>query len=664
MTPSQSFILSPAHRGRRRLLLASVVAVLLLLIAVLVVLLVRGLTPRAKPVLRLAPAAAAVDEQTTLLLSGSGWRRNEEVAICASSVANSLCDAASALSVVQADDQGAIEADVLAGPLLGQGMTTFIASGLESGQVATRLFRVLKTAGDPAAVAGAPLGEEPVSDGGPTPATTTGTPVPQGVAPPGASWLAEYFANPDLFGSAALTREDPELAFNWDLEAPDPSLPPDGFSVRWTRRIPFSAGSYRFLAEADGGLRLIVDGQMVIDQWQDAGTSTTHTATIKLSEGEHEIVVAYLDQQGAASVSLRWEGLSTFTDWRGEYFANPDLSGEPALVRNDTAIDFDWGDTSPAPGLVPADEFSARWTRTLPFVQGLYRFSITANDGARVLVDNQVVIDAWNGPSDQAIAADTQLTQGDHQITVQFFDNAGPARVAVSWSPILTETLAGGPGGPTPSQAPPQPAEPGSSPTPTGTLTSSPSSTAVPTQPGSTPAATDTPGPSPTPTSTGTPGPSPTPTSTGTPGPSPTPTSTGTPGPSPTPTSTVSPNSTDTPTPTPTTAATPVRVVGLDPAEGRADTLVVVTISGQWSPGVRVEVSLLQFGVPIQPPPAQSQIVPTGASATTSSNGNPVETQFRIPSNSLLVAPQRIQVVVHTENWNEWAADEFYITNE
>ena len=103
--------------------------------------------------LRLAPAAAAVDEQTTLLLSGSGWRRDEEVAICASAANNGLCERASALRVVQADRHGAIETNLIAGPLLGQGMTTFIASGLELGQVATRLFRVLKTANGQAAVA-------------------------------------------------------------------------------------------------------------------------------------------------------------------------------------------------------------------------------------------------------------------------------------------------------------------------------------------------------------------------------------------------------------------------------------------------------------------------------------------------------------------------------
>ena len=268
--------------------------------------------------LRLTPAAAAVDEQTMLRLSGLGWSRGEEVAICVSSANDDLCDAE--VTVIQADQQGAIEVDVRAGPLLGQGMTTFIASGLDSGQVATRLFRVLKTASGQNGLAVASSGEGLVS-GNTNLAVATGTPDPQGVTSSGASWLGEYFANPDLSGTAALTREDPELAFNWALEAPDPSLPQDGFSVRWTRRIPFAAGRYRFLAEADGGLRLIVDDQMRDRPVAGCGDCNLYRCH-RAAEGEHEIVVAYLDQQGAASVALRWEA-HTFANWRGEYFANP-----------------------------------------------------------------------------------------------------------------------------------------------------------------------------------------------------------------------------------------------------------------------------------------------------------------------------------------------------
>src|SRR5687768_7125341 len=47
--------------------------------------------------------------------------------------------------------------------------------------------------------------------------------------------------------------------------------------------------------------------------------------------------------------------------WRGSYFANATMEGTPALVRDDPAIDFDWGLGAPGAGL-PADGFSVRWT--------------------------------------------------------------------------------------------------------------------------------------------------------------------------------------------------------------------------------------------------------------------------------------------------------------
>jgi len=57
--------------------------------------------------------------------------------------------------------------------------------------------------------------------------------------------------------------------------------------------------------------------------------------------------------------------------WRGEYYNNRYLTGNPALVRNDQAIDFQWGKGAGATGL-PSDNFSARWTRKVTFDRGLY----------------------------------------------------------------------------------------------------------------------------------------------------------------------------------------------------------------------------------------------------------------------------------------------------
>jgi hypothetical protein len=91
-------------------------------------------------------------------------------------------------------------------------------------------------------------------------------------------------------------------------------------------------------------------------------------------------------------------GLSTST-WYGEYFNNSTLAGDPALTRTDTAVLFDWGMGSPAPG-VAGDNFSARWTTTRSvYIAGNYSVVAIADDGVRIWVDGQIVIDAWNDHS-------------------------------------------------------------------------------------------------------------------------------------------------------------------------------------------------------------------------------------------------------------------------
>ena len=64
------------------------------------------------------------------------------------------------------------------------------------------------------------------------------------------------------------------------------------------------------------------------------------------------------------------------------------------MVRNDQAINFDWGYDAPVAGLA-ADEFSVRWTRTVNFAAGYYRISVRADDGVRLWLDDGLLIDRW-----------------------------------------------------------------------------------------------------------------------------------------------------------------------------------------------------------------------------------------------------------------------------
>jgi hypothetical protein len=120
------------------------------------------------------------------------------------------------------------------------------------------------------------------------------------------------------------------------------------------------------------------------------------------------------------------------TDWLGEYFANRKLSGDPVLVRNDPAIDFDWGTGSPGPG-VPSDDFSARWTRTLDFKDGTYRFQIRVDDGVRLWVDNTLVIDSWHDGSSHLIQKKHHISEGRHRIKIEYYEHKGGALIDVKW---------------------------------------------------------------------------------------------------------------------------------------------------------------------------------------------------------------------------------------
>jgi hypothetical protein len=119
------------------------------------------------------------------------------------------------------------------------------------------------------------------------------------------------------------------------------------------------------------------------------------------------------------------------TDWKGEYFANKSLSGEPVWVRNDVSIDFEWGEGSPGGG-VPSDEFSVRWSRVLLFRKGWYLFTAVADDGARLWVDGQLLIDEWHDGPATAYTSEFYLPRGDHILLLEYYENIGHAEAAFS----------------------------------------------------------------------------------------------------------------------------------------------------------------------------------------------------------------------------------------
>lgn len=122
----------------------------------------------------------------------------------------------------------------------------------------------------------------------------------------------------------------------------------------------------------------------------------------------------------------------------GEYFSNQTLSGVPALTRCDDLLDFNWGDGSPDPA-IPVNQFSARWTKRITAHSASnYRFDVRSDDGVRVYVDNQLVVDSWVDQDFLFASGSKLLTAGEHDLRVEWYENAGGAAIRLVYGPEET----------------------------------------------------------------------------------------------------------------------------------------------------------------------------------------------------------------------------------
>jgi hypothetical protein len=267
----------------------------------------------------------------------------------------------------------------------------------------------------------------------PTPVpTATPTPDPTPVPVVITDWRGEYFNNPNLSGAPVLVRNDPAVLFGWGPNSPGSNVPADGFSARWSREVSFSTGTYRFRVLVDDGARLWVNDQLIIDRWR-SGEPKSYTGDITLSKGVHRLRLEYFDDRFDAQVRLDWERLSDdYPDWKAEYFTNDRLKGKPFLVRNETEIDHDWDEDSPAAGL-PRDEFSARWTRKLGFEAGTYLVRVRVDDGVRVWFNDELIIDAWADGRARTLEVERQVSQGRHNLKVEYYEDDGEALIELNW---------------------------------------------------------------------------------------------------------------------------------------------------------------------------------------------------------------------------------------
>ncbi|MEM9461531.1 MAG: PA14 domain-containing protein [Myxococcota bacterium] len=114
--------------------------------------------------------------------------------------------------------------------------------------------------------------------------------------------------------------------------------------------------------------------------------------------------------------------------WRAELYASPDFSGEP-IMRRDGDVKFDWKRRAPNPDL-PEEGFSVRWDTCMRIDKAReIAFQLISDDGSRLYIDEQLVVDNWGRHGERSRGADVPLSVGVHHVRVEYFDERHSASV-------------------------------------------------------------------------------------------------------------------------------------------------------------------------------------------------------------------------------------------
>jgi uncharacterized repeat protein (TIGR03806 family) len=144
----------------------------------------------------------------------------------------------------------------------------------------------------------------------------------------------------------------------------------------------------------------------------------------------------FADSPVIGATFLNSSSVGTGTGLTGAYYSNQakTFNNPATLTRVDPTVNFNWGTGSPDPSIT-SNTFTVRWTGAVqPPLSGTYTFYTLTDDGVRLWINNQLVIDSWVDQSPTERSGSIALVgQQRYNIRMDYYENGGGAQASLSW---------------------------------------------------------------------------------------------------------------------------------------------------------------------------------------------------------------------------------------
>lgn len=241
---------------------------------------------------------------------------------------------------------------------------------------------------------------------------------------------AEYY-NGNQFAGQGVVRIDETIDFNWGGGNPAPGIGGD-FTVRWSGKLePRYTETYTLYTESHGGIRLWVDGRLLIDRWT-AHNNISEAATVSLTAGQaHTIKMEYVEENGVARARLLWSSASQVKEVIPKSQLNPPfIPGVPdniTVVAASNSITLSW---DPVPGAAGYDvEADGVVTDSGANTTFVHTVSPNTQHTYRIRAKVPEIAGDWSGPvtatAGIAVPGNLRATAANNAITVAWDAVAG-----------------------------------------------------------------------------------------------------------------------------------------------------------------------------------------------------------------------------------------------